>query len=811
MSRFICFELEFQEFTLARSVFLCGLCLVYPIMSISNRGLFLDEFIRCFLSSFAAQRLQLSDEDENGQLSYAWLNSDVKGYASRGQIVNAIESLNMLRMFPGRPTVHEYNQLISCYLESKNVVSGMLMELYNVMKVSGPCPNFLTYEILLNGMASFGSSGDGVFMVEEMCRRGYRPLFRSLSGLLEKSLDLGSLRDSLAVLNLMLRFNYYPMPFTAKRLIVSLCGSGMFREAHFLFSLLLEKNHKYFQGACNYSHNQILWALCKCGQLSNALAFFGSLEKKGVVHNESSYTALIYGLCGARLWEDTYRCLDLMEIVGRKPNVKTYTIVVKFLCDVGKIKEALRLLNKMIEEGCFPDLVTFNILLRELCHQDMLGMMHALLEHINQKGFSPNQFTYASLAGGLLRRGYVPLVKNLLQVSMSTESVTDTAIYNIYLNTLCFEHKTEEALSLVNSSSGGFTPNNISYNIILKGICEEKSIGECLKFFDHIRRNGNNPDLVSYNTMLSSACKERNTSIIKRLLYQMDYEGFELNISGATSLLLYYCDDRKFSECLKLLESMMTNGPNRNILTFNALIRRLCKMQALSLAHRIFNYLKSFGLSPDTTTYIILIHAYKKVGNQMMVSQLLSDMFSQKLMFLHIVSAQNSSSLVILLNYTLHGRILMPVQICSTSVPGMSFDNLTMIVRNLGSFQVHQPSALPVGGNDFENSFRLEEIFTIYLGTIDDERSSENYFKIWSRGVKKCFCDTFDLLTLNGFVFNNVTFLLPSNHKTLLTHIDHSWMAQETVAGSTETRARIVVALFVFCDTVPKILFERKW
>lgn len=269
-----------------------------------------------------------------------------------------------------------------------------------MMKVSGPYPNFLTYEILLNGMASFGSSRDGVFMVEEMYRSGYRPLFRSLSGVLDKSLELGILRDSLTLLNLMLRFNYYPMPFTAKRLIGSLCGSGMFREAHFLFSLLLEKNRKYFQVACRYSHNQILWALCKCGQLSNALAFFGSLEKKGVVHNESTYTALIYGFCGARLWEDTFRCLALMEIVGRKPNVKTYTVILKFLCDDGKIKEALRLLNK-VEEGCFPDLITFNILLRELCHQDMLGMMYALLGHINQKGFSPNQFTYASLAGGL--------------------------------------------------------------------------------------------------------------------------------------------------------------------------------------------------------------------------------------------------------------------------------------------------------------------------------------------------------------------------------------------------------------------------
>lgn len=609
-------------------------CVGKSCRRISNKGLFLDKFIRCFSSSFAAQSLEFSDEDDNWQLR---LYSDVKGYASRGQIVNAMESLNMLRMFPGRPSVHEYNQLISCYLDSKKVVSRMLMELYNVMKVYGPYPDFLTYEILLNGMASFGSSRDGVFMVEEMCRSGYRPLFPSLSGLLEKSLELGSVQDSLSVLNLMLRFDYYPMPFSAKRFIVSLCGSGMFREAHFLFSLLLEKNRQYFRSACNYSHNQILWALCKCGQLSNALAFFGSLEKKGVVPNESSYTALIYGFCGARLWEDTYRCLDLMEIVGRKPNVKTYTVIFKFLCDVGKIKEALRLLNKMNEEGCFPDLVTFNILLRELCHQGMLGMMYALLGHINQKGFSPNQFTYASLAGGLLRRGYVPLVKNFLQVSMSVESVTDTAIYNIYLHALCCEHKTEEALSLVNSLTGrGFTPNNISYNTIMKGICEEKSIGECLKFFDHIRRNGNNPDLVSYTTMLSAACKERNTSIIKRLLYQMDYEGFKLNITGATALLLYYCEARKFSECLKLLECMMINGPNPTILTFNALIKRLCKIQALSMAHQIFNYLKSFGLSPDTKTYIILIHAYKKVGNQLMVSQLLTDMFSQKLMLLHV-------------------------------------------------------------------------------------------------------------------------------------------------------------------------------
>lgn len=52
---------------------------------------------------------------------------------------------------------------------------------------------------------------------------------------------------------------------------------------------------------------------------------------------------------------------------------------------------------------------------------------------------------------------------------------------------------------------------------------------------------------------------------------------------------------------------------------------------------------------------------------------------------------------------------------------------------------------------------------------------------------------------------DNMTFFLLTKGKTFLTtHIDHNWMAQETVAGNTETRAVIVLGLFLFTELYQK-------
>ncbi|PIM98091.1 hypothetical protein CDL12_29431 [Handroanthus impetiginosus] len=197
---------------------------------------------------------------------------------------------------------------------------------------------------------------------------------------------------------------------------------------------------------------------------------------------------------------------------------------------------------------------------------------------------------------------------------------------------MCCSGSSKEALSTMRSMmEKGFRPNNISYNTILKGLCKEKNFDGALELFDHVNWPTNGPDLISFNTILSAACKLGDSSLIRRILWRMEHEGIKFDVVSSTCLIQYYCTIGKITECLELVESMVINGPQPSTITFNTVLIGLCNNRLLELAEKMFNYFKGIGVSPNTTTYNILMRASIQEGNDLLVYELSRDMYRQKL------------------------------------------------------------------------------------------------------------------------------------------------------------------------------------
>ncbi|KAK4388899.1 hypothetical protein Sango_2226900 [Sesamum angolense] len=98
----------------------------------------------------------------------------------------------------------------------------------------------------------------------------------------------------------------------------------------------------------------------------------------------------------------------------------------------------------------------------------------------------------------------------------------------------------------------------------------------------------------------------------------MEYEGIRFDTVSSTCLIQYYCKIGKITECLKLVESMVIKGPPPDTITFNTLLSGLCKNRLLGMAEKMFNYFKGIGVSPNTTTYNILMRASIRDGNDLL-------------------------------------------------------------------------------------------------------------------------------------------------------------------------------------------------
>ncbi|GKB36513.1 pentatricopeptide repeat-containing protein [Tanacetum coccineum] len=525
--------------------------------------------------------------------------------AQNGDVSNSLHFFDMLRIMPGKPSIYDYNALLNCYLKSSNVCLDGINVLQLEMKRVGLSPNVLTFSTLLKGLSIVGEAKVGLGVVLEMCDYGFVPSFSCLANLFRRFLDEMELGDAISVLELMLRFSYVPTEPKVILLISSLCGRGMIRDACVVYFKVLDKG--CFQSP--YFYNPILWSLCKSDQIGGLLAFFCCLEKKGLVYNVCSYTALVYGFSKKGLFREAYKIIEGDS--GCHPNVKTYTTIIKGLCEYGRIKEALGLLGKMEKNGCDPDIVTYNIVMRALSNENMVNEIYELYESLHQKGLVPDRYTATALSG-LLKRGSLGIARTLLQDIFLSDIDLDVAVYNVYLYSLCHAREPQELSMLVRSMiKNGIEPNNITFNTILKGFCEEKTLDEALEFFEHVDWPGKRPDLVSFNTILSAACKMGDSRTVQKVVDLMDGEGFKLNVVGLTCLMQYFCKVGKFDDCLKVFEHMIIYGPRPSVVTVNTLLVYLCKNHEVEAAYWVIRNLKRYGLLPNSRTYHILIRGAK--------------------------------------------------------------------------------------------------------------------------------------------------------------------------------------------------------
>ncbi|XP_054783715.1 pentatricopeptide repeat-containing protein At1g09900-like [Prosopis cineraria] len=533
-----------------------------------------------FSSLCALKTMDLTDASEAHDCNYIELQHIMQNYATSGYFEKAMETLRCMRNIEGKPTVYDYNGLIYCYLRSHNVSTDKLEQLYQGMKRFGPVPNALTFNTLLNGLLSLSNLKTAFLIVKEMHSSGFVPSFSLLSRMLKKLIYSGHFIDSLNMFDFVMRLKYCPTHHTVDSLVSMLANAGLIQKAYFVLSTLLEEG--YFCGTHNY--NKILWAMCKSNQSYAALQLLYLMKKKGIIPSVCSYTALVYGFCKEG-WceEDLLHCLDDMESDGCKPNVKTYTIIIKFLCDNGRIGQALEYLAKMQSRGCEPDLTTYNVILRELCHQDREDDVVEILQVINQKGYLPNPHTCAALSGGLLKIGKSGVAFEILRCVISKGCALDIAVLNILFHCLCLEGRLQEMISLLKiMMEGGFSPNNVSYNTILKAFAQE-NLEEAFKLLDCFEWGANKPDSISFNTILCAACKQENSPIIGRVLYRMECEGIKPNAIGTSCLIQYFCKVGRFSACLELLELMLRDGFYPAV-TFNVVLGQLCKNGSLKTA-----------------------------------------------------------------------------------------------------------------------------------------------------------------------------------------------------------------------------------
>jgi pentatricopeptide repeat protein len=170
----------------------------------------------------------------------------------------------------------------------------------------------------------------------------------------------------------------------------------------------------------------------------------------------------------------------------------------------------------------------------------------------------------------------------------------------------------EEAASKFN-----VTPDLVSHNILLNGLCEKGEIEHARKLLDEMSRRENNrpePNIISYNTILCWYLKKREDGPFDDILKEIEDKKLEPNVVTFNCRIGRFCNMSESFKAEELLDVMCARGIQPSVSTFSHLIRGYCKENNLSSALSMFKKMNaakrrsgSDGVSPSADIYNLLI------------------------------------------------------------------------------------------------------------------------------------------------------------------------------------------------------------
>ncbi|KHN22949.1 Pentatricopeptide repeat-containing protein, chloroplastic, partial [Glycine soja] len=137
-----------------------------------------------------------------------------------------------------------------------------------------------------------------------------------------------------------------------------------------------------------------------------------------------------------------------------------------------------------------------------------------------------------------------------------------------------------------------------------------------LCFFKWTQQKGFSHTPESYFIMLEILGRERNLNVARNFLFSIEKHSkgtVKLEDRFFNSLIRSYAEAGLFKESMKLFQTMKSIAVSPSVVTFNNLLSILLKRGCTNMAKEVYDeMLRTYGVSPDTCTYNVLIIGFCK-------------------------------------------------------------------------------------------------------------------------------------------------------------------------------------------------------
>ncbi|XP_039120625.1 LOW QUALITY PROTEIN: pentatricopeptide repeat-containing protein At1g80150, mitochondrial [Dioscorea cayenensis subsp. rotundata] len=155
----------------------------------------------------------------------------------------------------------------------------------------------------------------------------------------------------------------------------------------------------------------------------------------------------------------------------------------------------------------------------------------------------------------------------------------------------------------------GIELDDISYNIIVKSLCELGCLNSAFLVMVGMEKAGIKPDVVTYTTLMAAAYKCNHREIGDGLWNLMVLKRCSPNLATFNVRIQYLINRRRGWQANDLMHKMMSaTSIKPDELTYNLIIKGFCSMGELEMAKRVFNALHGRGCKPNSRIYQTMVH-----------------------------------------------------------------------------------------------------------------------------------------------------------------------------------------------------------
>ena len=404
----------------------------------------------------------------------------------------------------------------------------------------------------------------------------------------------GLLDESVSLFKSIPQFNCVNRTESFNTLLQILVNESKLIAAHRLF---LESSYGWEVKSRIRSLNLLMDDLCQRGCSVLALQVFLEMNYQGCYPNKESYRILMKGLCeDRRLNEAIYLLYSMFWRISQKgsgEDIVVYRTLLYTLCDNRQVEKAVEILGKILRKGLKAPKRCFHHLDLGQCStvEDIEGTKRLINEALIRGGI-PSLVSYSAMAIDLYNEGKISEANKVLIQMQETGFRPTNLVYESKVAALCRGGNVDAAVKVIEEEmEGNCVPNVRTYNIVLKGLCNErKSVLAVEHLKKMAKKLGCNADEETYSILIDGLCCESRYLEASQVLQEMLIKSYWPCVDTYNILIRGLCSVCRQYEAILWLEEMISQGMKPELSVWNLLVASVCSnMTDIEVCSQTFN------------------------------------------------------------------------------------------------------------------------------------------------------------------------------------------------------------------------------